>query len=231
MVNRYFSLAVLMVFLLQGCASQIISEHTQKGMLVKEEGSGKLVERSREKTIELITPFSVRVREQVEREEDTKLYYQKLLVRKKAKPREYPYLDAYLKLLLSSAVIPLFTYDYWVQGSYRGTNCSEEMNECVVRDVHSVISNEYFIEEGTRLSVQQLQNAPLTGTVTLFINGYLKEELPIDPAGIATADLLKFPELARLQRDVKLTFKYFDSYAYSVIKKNEVEKIFRQSAR
>lgn len=230
MVNRYSSFAVLLVFLLQACASQIISEHTLKGMLVKEEASGQTVERSRKKTLQLSSPLSVQAGEQVERVEDIRRYYQKLLVSKKARARQYPYLDTYLKFLIGTAVIPLFTYTYWVQGSYAGPDCRKEEQNCVFEEARSVAFRDYVVENGTRSVVEQVPEIPGTGTVTLFINGYYKGELPVDSRGTARVDLLQYPDLLNSKKDVKLTFKYFDSYAYSVIKRIELEKIMQVPA-
>lgn len=226
MLGRYSSLVVLLFFFLHGCASQVISKSVQKGMLVKEEGSGKFVERSRKKAIEQVSPFTVRVHEQVELVENTKLYYQKMLVKKTATPREYSYMDLYLKVLLSTAIVPLFTSDYWVQGSYNGVKCGEEEAKCAISEESSALWREYFIEEGNRPIVQRVHKFASNDTVALFINGYYKGELRVDAAGTATVNLLAFPELEKSDKDLKLTFKYFDAFTYSLINKNDVAKIF-----
>lgn len=223
---RFFLFILLTLFLLSGCASQVIGRHVQKGALVKEIGSGHFVERSRAGAIALVSPVRVQVNEHVERTEDTEQYFQKVVVRKLAKPRDYPYSDTYFKILLSTAVLPLFTYDFWVQGSYRGTKCSEEPDKCVIREDRSVVFLDYFTEKATRTTAER-QKHDGSATVSLFINGYYKGELAISPDGIASVDLLKFPELGETEKDVKLTFKYRDSYVYSLLKNSEVKHLLQ----
>lgn len=215
--------------MLNGCASQVISKHVRKGALVKEIGTGNFVEQSRTGAIELLSPVSVRVHEQVERAEDTKQYYQKVIVRKLAKPRDYPYSDTYLKILLSTAIIPLFTYDFWIQGSYRGTKCGNEPDKCVIREDCSVVFLDYFLEEARRILPERQRHDP-SATVSLFLNGFYKGELPISPEGTASVDLLQYRELAGTEKDVKLTFKYRSSYAYSLLTNSDIKNLFRQDS-
>jgi hypothetical protein len=218
-----------MTLIVQGCFSQVLSESVRRGALVKEEGAG-VVERSRKKMIELVSPLSVRVSEEVERQETTKRYYQKIRVRSEATPKEFPWWDAWTKLLLSTTVIPLFLHDYWVEGSYLGPNCRLRPEVCTVQDVPSVVSGEHIVEDGARSTRERRQNVPQPDGVSLFINGFYKGDLPISGAGVATVDLLAFPELADLHKSLKLTFKYHDAYAYSLLPQAEVERIFEQSA-
>jgi hypothetical protein len=70
----------------------------------------------------------------------------------------------------------------------------------------------------------------LPDSVSLFINGFYKGDLQISSADVATVDLHAFPELAALHKPLKLTFKYHDAYAYSLLPQAEVERIFEQSA-
>jgi hypothetical protein len=198
-------------------------------MLVKEEGTGAVVERSRKKLIELVSPLSVRVSEEVELQEGTKRYYQKVRVRSEATPKEFPWWDVWTKMLLSTTVVPLFMYDYWVAGSYIGPNCRLKPKACTVQDVPSVLSGEHVVEDGERSTIQRRQNLPQPDKVSLFINGFYKGDLQIS-ADVATVDLHAFPELAALHKPLKLTFKYHEAYAYSLLPQAEVERIFEQSA-
>ncbi len=200
-------------------------------MLVKEEGTGVVVERSRKKMIELVSPLSVRVYEEVEQQETTKRYYQKVRVRSEALPKEFPWWDVWTKLLLSTTVIPLFMHDYWIAGSYLGPNCRLEPKACTVQEVPSVLSREQVEEEGARSTIQRRQNVPQSDKISLFINGFYKGDLEISSADVATVELLEFPELAALHKSLKLTFKYYDAYAYSVLSQAEVERIFGQSVQ
>jgi hypothetical protein len=229
MVNRIVSALLLATLVVQGCASQVLSEHIQKGMLVKEEGTGVVAERSRKKKIELISPLSVRVYEEVEQQETTKRYYQKVRVRSKATPKEFPWWDVWTKLLLSTTIVPLFRPDYWIAGSYSGPNCRQEPEACTSRDVPSVLSRKHIVEDGTRTTLQRQQNVPQSDTVSLFINGFTKGELQISD-DVAIVDLHAFPELAAQHKPLKLTFKYHEAYAYSVLPQAEVERIFEQSS-
>ena len=120
------------------------------------------MERSRTGAIELISPMSVRVHEQVERDEDTKQYYQKVLVRKTAKPRDYPYSDTYLKILLSTAILPLFTRDFWVQGSYRGTNAGTNRTNALSGKTAASFFSTISSKTGTRTSSEQQKHDRLS---------------------------------------------------------------------
>ena len=231
MFNRIVPVLLLFTLLVQGCAShQVLSEHLQRGMLVKEEGTGVVVERSRKKLIELVSPLSVRVYEEVEQQENTKRYYQKVRVRSEATPKEFPWWDVWTKLLLSTTVIPLFMPDYWIEGSYIGPNCGLEPEACTVQEVPSVLSREPFVEDGARLTRERQEHVLQPDRVSLFINGVYKGDLQLSSVDVATVDLHAFPELAALQKPLKLTFKYHDAYAYSVLSQTEVEKILGQSA-
>ena len=174
MVNRTVLVLLFITLLVQGCAShQVLGEHFQKGMLVKEEGTGVVAERSRKKMIELTSPLSVRVYEVVER---------------------------------------------------------QEPGACTLQEVPSVLSREHVVEEGTRPIIQRQKNVPRPDKVSLFVNGFSKGDLEISSDDVATVDLHAFPELAGLHKPLKLTFKYYDAYAYSVLQQAEVERIFGQSA-
>jgi hypothetical protein len=223
-------LLLLITLLMQGCAShQVLSERVQKGMLVREEGSGIQVERSRKKMIELVSPLSVRVSEEVELQEATKRYYQKVRIRSEAVPKEFPWWDAWTKLLLSTTVIPLFLKEYWIEGSYLGPNCRLQPEDCSVHDVTTILSWDPVVENGERSSLQR-QNVPLPDHVSLFINGFPKGDLEIGRDDVAAVDLHAFPELAAVHKPLKLTFQYHDAYAYSLLPQTEVERIFEQSA-
>ncbi len=231
MVNRTVPVLLFITLLVQGCAfHQVLGEHFQRGMLVREEGTGVIVERSRKKMIELTSPLSVRVYEVVEQQEATKRYYQKVRVRSEATPKDFPWWDVWTKLLLSTTVVPLFMPDYWIEGSYLGPNCRQEPGACTLREVPRVVSREQVVEEGTRSTIQRQKNVPRPDKVSLFINGFSKGDLEISSDDVATVDLYAFPELAGLHKPLKLTFKYYDAYAYSVLLQAEVEKIFGQSA-
>ena len=199
-------------------------------MLVKEEGTGVVVERSRKKMIELVSPLSVRVYEEVEQQESTKRYYQKIRVRSEATPKEFPLWDVWTKLLLSTTVIPLFLENYWIEGSYLGPNCRLKPAACTLQDVPRVLSGEHVVEDGARSTIQRRQNVPQPDKVSLFINGFYKGDLQISSVDVATVDLHAFPELAALHKPLKLTFKYHDAYAYSLLPQAEVERIFKQRA-
>ncbi len=229
MANRTVLALLLITLLMQGCAShQVLEEHFQKGMLVREEGTGVVAERSRKKIIELVSPLSVRVYEEVERQEATKRYYQKVRVRSEATPKEFPWWDLWTKLLLSTTVVPLFTQDYWIEGSYLGPDCRLDRGACIIREVPSVLSREHVLEEGARLTRERQLKAPRPGKVSLFINGFSKGDLEISSDDVATVDMKVFPELAALHKPLKLTFKYYEAYAYSVLPLAEVERIFGQ---
>lgn len=229
MFNRIVLVLLLIPLLIQGCASQVLSEHVQRGMLIKEEGTGIVVERSRKKRIELVSPLSVQVYEEVEQQETTKRYYQKIRVRSEAIPKEFPWWDVWTKVLLSTTIVPLFRPDYWIAGSYSGPHCSKEPQACTLQDVPSVLWREFLVEDGARATLQRQQNVPQPDTVSLFINGFTKGELQISSAAVATADLHAFPELVALHKPLKLTFKYHDAYVYSLLTQAEVERIFGQS--
>ena len=231
MLNRIVPVLLLITLLVQGCAShQVLCEHVQKGALVKEEGTGAVVERSRKKMIELVSPLTVRVYEEVEQQEATKRYYQKVRIRSEATPTEFPWWDVWTKLLLSTTVVPLLMPEYWIEGSFLGPHCQQEPEACTVREVSSVLSREHFVEEGERSTRERHRDAPQSDRVSLFINGFSKGDLEIGSDALATVDLHVFPELAALHKPVKLTFKYHDAYAYSVLPQAEVEKIFGQGA-
>jgi hypothetical protein len=199
-------------------------------MLVKEEGTGVVVERSRKKMIELVSPLSVRVSEEVEQQETTKRYYQKVRVRSEATPKEFPWWDVWTKLLLSTTVIPLFLHDYWIAGSYIGPNCRLEPKACTVQDVPNVLSWEQVVEDGVRSTTRRRQKVPQPDRVSLFINGFYMGDLQISSVDVATVDLHAFPELAALHKPLKLTFKYHDAYAYSLLPQAEAERICEQGA-
>jgi hypothetical protein len=229
MFNRILPLLSLLALFLQGCAfSQVISEHTQRGTLVKEEGTGVVVERSRRKMIELVSPLSVRVYEEVERQETTKRYYQNVRIRSEATPKEFPYWDVWTKLLLSTTVIPLFTPDYWTEASYIGPNCRLLPEACIVQDVPKVLARDPLVEAGARSTIQRQQNVPQPDTVSLFINGFHKGDLRIGSDDVVAVDLHDYPDLADWHKPLKLTFKYHDAYAYSLLPLAEVERIFGQ---
>ena len=223
MFNRKLPVLLLIFLLVQGCVSQVLNERFQRGMLVKEESTGVVVERSRKKMIELVSPLSVRVYEAIEQREATKRYYQKVRVRSEATPKEFPLWDAWSKLLLSTTVIPLFLRDFWVTGSFLGPNCRLQPEACMVQDVPSVLAREHFVEDGTRVTLLPRQNVPQPDKVSLYINGFYKGELRISGDDVATVDLRAFPELAALHKPLKLTFKYHDAYAYSQLTQAEVD--------
>jgi hypothetical protein len=221
MISKILPPIIVTAFLLQGCASQLITEHFAKGDLVREEFSGKVLGLSKTPTIELVSPCSVSLRERVERQEETTLYYQKLLVKKKATPRKYPYLDAYFKVLLSTGVIPVFTPSFWVQGSYAGPDCSKDVNKCDVRDISKPLRGQYFTETGSRTLVEEGPPAE-SGNVSVFMNGYYRGDVAAEPEGTVRIALLQLPEALDPDRDLKITFKYFNVYAYSLIKRADL---------
>jgi hypothetical protein len=227
---RLTALAVLLTIVAQGCAPQVLSEQIQRGMLVREEPTGSVAERARKKMIELISPLTVKVFEEVEREEATKKYYQKMRISLKARPKKYQYFDTWVKVLLIPSVLPLFFPKYWVVGSFAGTNCLKERKLCDTQDVTTVVADAYFIEEGRQSKKERLPGNFRLDKVSLYINGYYKEDLPVTNAGTATVDIFKFPDLAVLQKDVKLTFQYYDDYAYSTLRMAEVDRLFKDAA-
>lgn len=220
MAKRLFSCVILCALLVQGCASQIVGEHFAKGSLVREEPSGNIVRESTKRTIQLISPCAVRVEQRIEQQEEMRLYYQKLVIRKKATPLAYPLLDAYLKILLSTAVFPLFTPTYWVQGSYTGPDCAKEASMCTAQDVPAVLSGEYYEERAIRPRFQAVHQVEAGQAVSVFVNGYYRGDIALGPEAVATVALPAFREL-NPRKDIKITFKYFDAYAYSLIKQSE----------
>jgi hypothetical protein len=224
MAKRCVSSVLLCAFLVQGCASQIVGEHFAKGSLVREEPSGNIVRESTKRTIELISPCSVRVGQRIELQEETRLYYEKLVIRKTATPLDYPLLDAYLKILLSTAVFPLFTPTYWVQGSYAGPDCAKKASRCTVRDVPAALSGEYYEERAIRPRVQAVHQVDAGQAVSIFVNGYYRGDIALGPEAVATVALHALQELRPL-KDIKITFKYFDAYAYSLIKQSEFDAV------
>ncbi len=184
----------------------------------------------RKKKIELTSPLSVRVYAEVDQQETTKRYYQNVLVRSKARPKEFPLWDAWTKLLLSTTVIPLFLKDFWIMGSYLGPNCRLEPEACTVQNARSVLSPDYIVEDGVRSTREQRQDLPQSDRVSLFINGLYKGDLQISSANVATVDLHAFPELNALHKPLKLTFKYYDAFAHSLLSPDEVERILEQGA-
>ena len=226
MTNRIVCLMLLVV--VQGCVPQIVGEHIRKGVFVREESTGVASER-KNKMIQLVSPLTVQVYEEVERGETTNKYYQKLLVQKQARAKEYPYFDLWAKVVLTTAIVPLFYPVFWIEGSFAGTDCLKEPDRCEVREEPQVMHGEYFTEKGLRLNVQRRLSVASSDRVSLYINGYYKGELPISSTGSATVDLLEFSELLSPVKAVKLTFKYFDSYAYSTLQKEDVGKIFEKA--
>lgn len=230
-MKRLVIVAVTLVALItQGCVAQVLGEYEQRGSFVREEATGIITAQATKEKLELVSPLSVRVYEEVEREEATKRYYQKIRVRREARLKDYPLFDTWVKALLATAIAPLFFPSYWVEGSYAGTDCKIKQEKCIIREVPTVSAEEYFVEDGTRTLMERRQNDLRSESVSLFINGYYKSELAISSDGSATADLLLFPDAAATQRPLKLTFKYHNAYAYSTLQKSDVEKIFKKSS-
>jgi hypothetical protein len=217
--------ALLVAAACLGCVHQTVGEQVRKGMLVREEAAGPLDEEKRVNGIELLSPLSVHVFEEIRFREPTRKYYEKLKVTRTARPKEYPYFDAWIKVVLATAIVPLVFPDYWVEGSFVGTDCRKEQNKCVVEDRASVLPGEFFVEDGSRPAVER-REVGAGGTVSLFLNGYHKDELTLSSKGTATADLRKYPEIADWRRSVKLTFKFRDAYAYTTLQQDELQRLF-----
>ncbi len=209
--------------LLQGCASQVLNEHFLKGDIEKSVPSGDIVELARTRSVELLSPCSVRVGERIVRSEKTTLYYRTLAVRQKATPLRYPFLDAYLKVLLSTTLIPLFTPSYWVEGSYAGPDCKKQPALCEIRDETSVV-NEYTTELDSRKLPDRMEIAPERSTVSIFMNGYYQGEAPVGQGGVATV-AIPGPPVVSAYKDLKITFKYGDGYAYSLVSQPDIENV------
>ena len=223
MIMQFLSLLVVTALLCQGCASQFLSEQFLKGEQVREVPSGALVERSRMGTLELLSPCSVRVGDRIERQQETNLYFQKLRLRKMASPLTYPYLDAYLKVLLSSTLIPLLTPSFWVQGSYAGPDCRTEPDRCSTHEVSSVVAGEYVLQSGSTSVIDQVYQPAPGSTVSIFMNGYYQGEVLIGPQATAAVAIPRSPTVNG--RDLKITFKYGDAYAYSLIRQSDIEAV------
>lgn len=229
MLNRMISIVLVLAFLVQGCAAQIIDERVRKGPLVREEGTGTFSVRTRKEGIELVTPLKVRVFEEVEREEDTRRYFQKVRVLTQARPRKYPLFDAWIKLLLSVSVVPLALPSFWVEGSYAGTNCRAEPEACTVQNINRPVRGAYFVERGASTTVER--QAVGTGAfVSLYINGRYQGDLPLDRSGTASVDLRKYFDMMHLNGDTIITFKYRSAYAYSRLSRGEILKLTEESA-
>jgi hypothetical protein len=115
-------------------------------------------------------------------------------------------------------------------GSYIGPNCKLKPQACTVQDVASVLSGEHVVEDGARSLLRRQESLSQSDKVSLFINGFYKGDMKISSAYVATVDLHEFPDLAALHKPLKLTFKYHEAYAYSVLPQAEVERIFEQRA-
>ena len=215
MRSSVFIAVCLCAILAQGCVAQILGEQLKRGPLVKEEGTGAYSEPTVRHRIELLSPSSVRAYDEITSTEVTKKFYEKLVVRREARPKSYPYLDFWLKVLASTTIVPVLFPDFWVEGSYLGVDCKEKPAACSVRERTRPSRNDYFIETGSRQKQKRLI-APSTSTVSLYINGRYEGPLALDSQGTATADLAHYagdvPPGA-----VKLTFRYIDAYAYSLL--------------
>lgn len=217
--------AALLLSICSGCATVLHTEF-RKGELVKEEASGKVIELHRDLTMELLTPTSFRLYENVMYAEETLKYFQKIKVeRVRALPEDEKTSQMASNLLAVTLTSGLALIDSGIWdscsegGAFSSKKCIEKTNE--------TIESDFTIEKDTRnATYKQLPIA--SGIVSARIsstNGHITTAaIPINSDGTGSFDLAIIYGKVPKPQELSIEYSYRDITKTATISQSSVEK-------
>ena len=217
------ALSAVSIFTLQGCG-QVVRTEIQKGMLVKEQSTGKTVELERTPSIELVTPTTVKVFETVKFGQEFEQKFEKFQIQEKSRPTtEQIIAGEILRPLFTAIVFPIFMDSYWHWGL---TDCTKELDKphCITMGSERDLIQGEFVVEKSYKNFTNKKDTITSGFISVNINDVKKNDIAIGTDGITAIALESYFDTFSRGKDIQVEFKYKTATAKSVMMFSEAEK-------
>lgn len=223
-------LSAVSIFTLQGCG-QLVHTEIQKGMLTKEQPTGKTEELERITSLELLTPTTVKVFETIEFGQEFEQTFEKIQIQRKAYVDKGWILasELIIRPFATIFIFPMFVdyFNYWHWGL---TDCSKSRGltnntvYCKIGEPERHVIIGAYVREKIYKNFTNKQEVFTSGFVSVSTNDVKRDDIAIGSDGIAALVFENYFDTFPKGEDIKAEFKYKTATVKSVVKYSQAEK-------